>query len=150
MLGGVVVRGFIEKVREIRQNEKAVRKAFRDSELALVIRGQRGSDPSSEGRGAFPQIHRHVEHLAHDDSHQLGLRLPDLVVKPPQNVPGRARVVVLREARLQAGPFFELTMIEALEKEPAVVPEHSGFEYQDTRNFRLDYVHFWNVLLGGS
>ena len=43
-----------------------------------------------------------IEHVACDDTHELALRLSDLVVQAAQHAAPRTRVVVLHEVRIDA------------------------------------------------
>jgi hypothetical protein len=89
----------------------------------------------------FSQVDRDIEYFACNDPHQLSLRLPDLIVQPAQHVLCRARMVVLDEARLQAGRFFEHALVEAFEEESAFIAEHLGRQDQNVRYLGSDDVH---------
>src|SRR5690349_13858560 len=142
MLRRVVVRRLVEKIRGFGQDQESVREALRDPELALVLGGQVGADPFAEGGRALSHVYGDVEHLSRNDPDQLALRLPDLVVKPAQYISSGAGVIVLREARLQAGFFLKDAVVQAFKEKAALVAEHFGLDDEHAGNFGLYDIHF--------
>jgi predicted hotdog family 3-hydroxylacyl-ACP dehydratase len=78
-------------------------------------------------------IHRHIEHRAGDDPHQLALRLLDLVVQAPQNALTAAALVVLNEGFFHAGGGKKVGL-PGLEEVAAAVAQHLGFDHQNVGN----------------
>ena len=82
----LVIRCFIEKFCGIAIHHKAMGKAWRHPQLALVVGAQFHRHPLTEGRGAFTDIHRHVEDFTRHATHQFALRMwRQLVVQATQN-----------------------------------------------------------------
>ena len=140
-LRGVVIGGLVQEVRRVAGDQKAVGKARRNPELAVVLFGQFDPDPLAEGRGGLAQIHCHVEHRAAGDPHQLALGLLDLIVQTPQHAFARAGVVVLHEVRAQPGGVVEDLGVVTFHEEATGVAEHLGFEDQQVRDRSLDDFH---------
>jgi hypothetical protein len=66
---------------------------------------------------------------------------------------GRAGMVVLDEACIQAGQFMPGTFIEALEKKAALIPEYPGLQDQDIGDGGCDDFHgnrFSDMFVSGS
>ena len=131
----VKIRALVHQIGGIAQDAEAVGKPGRDPEL-LVPLGIEAHDhvPAEGGRGAA-EIHRHVEHLAGHDPHQLALRAPELVVQPPQHAAGRAAVIVLHEVGDDAGRR-ELPAVPGLHEEPAIIAEQLRLDKEDVGNRR--------------
>ena len=126
--GGVVVGGFVQEVRGVRQDHKAVGKALRNPHLFVVVFGQLYPGPLAKGGGAFADVHRHVKHRAAHHAHQLALGLLQLVVQAAQHAAGAAAVVVLHKVHIQTGDLLEVLLVEAFKKEASAVAEHFGLK----------------------
>ena len=73
-LGMVELVALVLEHRRLAQHGETVGEAFRDEELPVIVLGQfHGHVLPVSGR-AFPDVHGHVEHLAPNAPHQLGLR----------------------------------------------------------------------------
>ena len=94
------------------------------------------ADILPERRRAFPDVDGNVKNHALHHTYQLALRVLDLIMQAAQHVFGRARVVVLNEIDVAPDNLGKLAAVEALEKEPAFVTEHLGF----------DHEHVWDGL----
>jgi hypothetical protein len=84
--------------------------------------------PLAKRRGRTPDIHGHVEHFTLDDAHQLSLRLPDLVMQPPQHAARGSRMIVLHERDRPSDGLLESALVETLKKKAPIVTEDAGLE----------------------
>src|SRR5439155_25591640 len=75
-----------------------------------------------------------------DDTHQLPLGVPTLIVQAANRPPHRARVTVLQEPRRQPGLGVALGVV-ALQEEPARVWEDLPLDDEDTLERRGHHVH---------
>lgn len=108
-------------------------KSFRYPQLLMVFGAQMHANPLAKRFRAFAQVDCYVEDFTVSDTHQLSLRLLNLVVHPSQNPFQRARVVVLNEIDVTANYLLEDFLIEALKEKATVI----------TENFRLKNDDFW-------
>lgn len=138
VLRGPVVGGLVKEFRRFRKHQKTMCKPRRNPHNSFVLGRQHFADPSPECRGRLAQVHGNVEHLAGDDSHELPLRLPNLIVQPSQYPLLRARVVILNEYRRQAGRLGKGSLVVTLEEETALVPIDPRLQDQDVRDIGFD------------
>lgn len=141
MFRRIVVGRLVEEIRCFAQYQEGVRESGRDPELAVIAFSELDAYPLAERRGAAADIHCNVEHPAGGDPHQLALRLPDLVVQPPQHPADAATVVVLDESHVGPRGLVELPLIEAFVEEATGIAEHSGFEDEDARKTGGNDLH---------
>jgi hypothetical protein len=85
----------------------------------------------AECGGTLADINGNIKDFTGNYPHQLALGLLYLVVQTPQDVSGRARMVVLDKTDVQAGQFLPGTLVETLEKKATFIAEYPRFEYQD-------------------
>ena len=139
--GGIEVVALVLEYSLVAQHREAVREAPRHEELPFVVpRELHGDVPPERGRAAA-DVHRDVQHAAPDNAHQLRLCMrPPLEVKPAKNAVLRHRLVVLHDPHGAYEPVEGLLRI-ALEEITPSVPEHLGFEEDDTFYFGRDDFH---------
>jgi hypothetical protein len=124
----VVLRALVEKVGLLRQHQEAVRETRRHVQHPLADVVELGSEPAAEPRGPATHVHHHVEHASARHAHQLSLGPFELVMQAAQGAAARARMVVLHEARRQAG-LRQPGFAKRLHKEPACVAVHRRLEH---------------------
>ena len=71
--GGVVGVGFISHMRDLRENCKAVSKAFGNVHLQIVFVGEFGYNILSEGGGTRSNIQRYIQNATAYRTHEFGL-----------------------------------------------------------------------------
>src|SRR5438034_2927978 len=84
VLRRVEIRRLVEHFGEFTQNAEPVREPYRDPEQFVRFGAQANAFPPAQPGRAAPDIHRHIENLAGDDTNELALRLMDLVMQPAQ------------------------------------------------------------------
>lgn len=99
----VEVRGLVEDLCGVREDNKAVGKAFGNPEELQLVSGGLGfqmeSGPSAEVGGFAPKIDRHVPNMAGENSDELGLRPAELIVKAAKYSFDREGLIVLHKIR---------------------------------------------------
>jgi hypothetical protein len=117
-----------------------VREAFRDPEVALVVRAQQHRGPFAEMRRTAADIHRHVPDLTLEDGNVLALRLWPLVMQTAQHaVCGRGHIALHeRGAEPLSGEFV---VVERFVEESAVVAEDPRLQDHATRQIGFDPLH---------
>src|SRR5581483_8275790 len=96
--------------------------------------------PASKTRRTTPQVNEHVQDFSADNSHQLALRLSDLVMQSAQDRALRIGMIVLYELSVNA-KFFEHLQVVTFEKKSPVILEHLWFENERTVKHLLDNFH---------
>jgi hypothetical protein len=79
-LGMIIVRAFVDQVRDFGGNTKTMGQARRNIELVTVDFTQTHADPLAERRGTPPQVDGHIEDFAADHPQQFSLGMFALVV----------------------------------------------------------------------
>ena len=108
---------FVTELCLVGQNQKAMRKAFRNQELFFVFFRQFHTIPFSIGCGTFPQIHRHIKYAAAHSAHEFALRIVDLKMQSAQYTLDGHRLVILYKLDIESG-FFLFPSLFFLEKIP--------------------------------
>lgn len=126
MLGGVVVGGFVEDFGGFGKDKETVGETDGHPELFFVFGAEAFSNPLAEAGGALADVYGDVEDFALDDADEFALGLLDLVVEAPEDVLGRAGVIVLDEAGFNVELVLEVFLVEALEEKAAIVTEDFG------------------------
>src|SRR6185295_1259542 len=80
----VKIGAFVLDLGDRADDAEAVGEPGRYVALPEVFRRERDRDPPPEHRGAAPDVHGNVVHLALDDANQLALRPADLQVQPAE------------------------------------------------------------------
>src|SRR5918992_937527 len=93
-----------------------------------------------EIRRAPADVDRHVQHLAANDAAQLGLRVVELVVEPPERVLDRFGMIVLNETG-RYPEARELLFVVALKKEAPIILVHGRLYQAKARNRGLIPLH---------
>ena len=104
-LWGVVVVALVLEDGFVAQYGKAMGKATRHEELAVVVLGEQAGDVLPERGTSVTNVNSDVEHAATDDTDEFGLcERRFLKVEASDNASCRARLVVLHEGG--AADFF--------------------------------------------
>ena len=83
----------------------------------------------------LPDINRYIEDLPSNHTHELALRLLNLIVQPTKNIVYRTGVIILD--KLSRNTYlFKLSLVVTLKKEAAFIRVHRGLEYEDIRDSR--------------
>src|SRR4030088_3850527 len=96
----------------------------------MFFTGQSDRLPAAKGCRATAQVNSYIKDFALGNPDQFPLRLFHLVVQTAQNVPVRARVIVLYKA-LNDSAFRHGTLVVALEEKTALVAKHSRLQHKD-------------------
>lgn len=140
-LGMVELVALVLEHRRLAQHGESVGEPFRDEELPVVVLRQLHGHVPSVGRRAFPDVHGHVEHLALDAPHQLGLReRRPLEVQAAHHAVGGHALVVLHELHA-ADLLLKLPAGIALEEVSALVLEDTWLNDDHALYLRLYYFH---------
>ncbi|RMS05884.1 hypothetical protein ALP75_203295 [Pseudomonas syringae pv. actinidiae] len=123
------------------EHHETMRKTFRNPQLTGVFSGQLDADPLPEVRRTAADVHRHIQHCADSDAHQLTLCVFDLIMQAAQHASLRARVVVLHKLPGQASGLLKSPGVEAFIEEASFITEYLGFQNQDFRQLCGYYVH---------
>lgn len=91
------ISGLVEKFRRFAGHQEPVSKACRYPDLSFIVCTEHFAHPLAEGGRTLADVHCHVKHRTLNNSHQLALRLLDLVMKATQYMASRAGVVVLNK-----------------------------------------------------
>ena len=127
--------------RRLAQHGETVGEALRDEELPVVVLRQFYGHVLPVSGRAFPDVNGHVQHLAFDAPHQLGLReRRTLEVQPPHHAVARHALVVLHE--LHVTDFLvKFSLRETLEEITSRVLEEARLDDHHALYCCLDYVH---------
>ena len=132
----------------IGQCHKAVTKAARNHQLALILLAQLNRDPLLVGRAGRTQVNGHIEDRAARTAHELCLCLVTaLKMNAAQRaLHGRGRVVVLHEIVVQTG-LLKCALGPAFHKKSAMVAEHLWLNNDNAVDFRFDNLHTLTLLI---
>ena len=120
-LGMVELVALVLEHRCLAQHGETVGEPFRDEELPVVVLRQLHGHVLPVSRRTFPDVHGHVEHLALDAPHQLGLReRRPLEVQSPHHAVARHALVVLHELHV-THPRASLNMRGSMITTPSIV-----------------------------
>ena len=139
--GMVELIALVLEHRCLAQHGEPVGETFRDEELPVIILRQLHGHVLAVGRRAIPDVHGHVQHLAPNAPHQLGLReRRPLEVQSPHHAVARHALVVLHERHVT---YFlvKLPLGIALEEIASRVLEDTWFDNDHAVNICLDYFH---------
>src|SRR5690606_15074538 len=115
--------------------------AFRDPEMALVVRAEDGGGVAAVGRRAAADVDRDVVDLALQHADQLALRVVrPLVMQAAQHAAPRTRDVVLDEPGRQA-VLAEALRVPALVDPAALVAEHRRLDHHAAGQAGPDRLH---------
>src|SRR6266851_3487018 len=103
-----------------------MRKAGRNPGLPLVLRRKLVAHPTSKGPGRSSQIDHDVENGPGHHAHKLSLRRLYLVMQPAEHALCGPAVIILDKTGIDPRRS-ECARIPALQKEPAIVVEHTRF-----------------------
>ena len=120
--------------------DESVRETWGYPEHVVVFFRQNSTDPTPECRRAAPDVHGYIEYSACHHANEFSLGLLYLVVQPPKNVPRRAALVILNEARIDAclGKF---PLFPGLEEITSAVAEDIGADEHDIGNLSAAELH---------
>ena len=112
---------FVTELCLVRQDQEAMRKAFRNQELFFVFFRQFHTIPFSIGCGTFPQIHRHIKYASAHGTDKFALRIVDLEMQSAQYAFDGHGLVILYKLDIESG-FFHFPLIVCLHVISAGVP----------------------------
>src|SRR5579864_9100970 len=118
ILGMVVIAALVKELSRLRPHQKAVGKAGRDVNLALIFFREYSAHPSPEAGRPETDVHGHVEYLAAHHPAELALAVLQLVMKAAQCSLCRLGVVVLNE-NIVDPELLEAAAMIALEEKSA-------------------------------
>jgi UDP-glucose 4-epimerase len=134
-MGGVpVIGGFVQKLGRFTEHHKAVCKTWRDPQLLVFFCVQVHAHPLAQGGRALAQVHHHIKHLALHHTHQLALRVLDLVMQTAQHTLGRLAVVVLHKGHVHTGFVGKVALVEGLEEKAPGITKHLRLQNQHFRD----------------
>lgn len=110
-------------------------------DLLPVFRTQDFPDPTSESRGPLTQVDGHIEHDSGDDTDQLPLWLPDLIVQATQHVLRGIRMIVLNEGRMFADGLVKGPVVEAFKQVASIIPEDAWLDDHDALYCQRKNMH---------
>jgi hypothetical protein len=99
------------------------------------------ADPTLVGGRAFTDVDGDIKNFALYHPHKFSLRLFDLIVQAPEDVPSGHRMVILHEVYRGADRFLETALVETLKKEAAIVAVDSWFEHYYVRYLQFRETH---------
>src|SRR5471032_27333 len=117
-----------------------MRKARRNPQLPMVLFRQIHTHPLTEVRRAFTDIDGDIKYLALNHTHELPLRVLDLIMQSAQYATCRPRMVVLDELNARFNLLGKLAAVEALVEVAACIAEHLRLDNLDFRQRRSGYL----------
>ena len=123
------------------QHQKTMCKPRWHPQHFFILGGQFHAHPLAERGRTATNIHRHIEYRARHYTHQLTLRLLNLIMQAAQHALCRARVVVLYEVDIQTRGFMEGFTVITFEEKTTRIAKHFGFDDQYFGNGCRYYVH---------
>lgn len=99
-------------------------------ELVSIGCGELHTDPVTKSLRVSAEVDSDREHATRPHSHQLPLRIGELVVKTAQDSSPRSRMIVLDKRVAAPGHPMKVVVTPRFEKEPSIILEHPGF-YQE-------------------
>lgn len=140
MLGCVIVRTFILKLRYFTEHVEAMGETRRHPKHSLVLVGDVLAYPLAKGGRALADVHSHVEDLPNRCADEFPLGLPDLVVETAECTLARAAVIILDKVRIDTG-LDEFPTLPCLHEESTFVAEDIGFYEKDIGDAGWDEIH---------
>ena len=111
---GIEVGRLVEEAGVVLQGHEAMCKALGDLQLAAVVGTQFLGNPLAEGGRATADVHRHVQHRALCDPHQLALRVRRQLVVPAAQHAGRlARQVLVLLVLANTARYWRIVRFKA-------------------------------------
>ena len=86
VLGSVIIRGFIQDVRELGQDKKSVRESRWNPKLPVVVLAEFTAHPLTECWFGFAKIDGDVKYASPHHADEFSLRLPNLVMQTPEYI----------------------------------------------------------------
>ena len=136
----IEIVAFIAEFGDIGTHKEAVRKAFGDEELLLVLFGKLDAEPFPIGSAPLPYIDCDVEHRAADDADEFCLREVLLKVQPAQHPLGAHGLIVLHKGDVKTR-FFHIARAVSFHKVTARIPVDGGRD--DAEAFDAPDVFFY-------
>ncbi len=135
----VEVGRLVKHMRLLREHAESMRKTSWDPQHPFVLARQSHRFPVAKTGRLPAQVNGDIQNLSLGHAHKLSLRMLHLKMQTPQNVAGRAGMIILHKVLNNSRIRHDLLVI-ALEEKPAPVPEHPWFENKHSMQRRRDFL----------
>ena len=136
----------VDKRRRLAEHHEAVRKAFGNVELLLVLGRKYDTFPLAERQAALAQVHRHVEDFAIDDADEFSLRVLLLEVEAAEHALLALGFVILHEDHVEAGGV-EFALVVGFHEVAALVAKDRRLNDGHALDGRLNEVELTHLFL---
>lgn len=131
--GGVMLGGFIDRIRVVGQHEITMRKARRNPQLPMIFLAQFDAHPFSKVGRPPPHVNSYIEHTPRGHPDKFALRMLGLIMESTNYAVYRASLIVLDEADGLSKGGVDTALVPALQEKTSLISKDTWLQHEHTR-----------------